>query len=472
MTSKAAIPWGWAVFSMLLLIYGVRLAPQGFNIYPLGISGVIIIIWLIYRKDQLIIDTKNGDRYRILGRRENLIRLSQFLEMMLDGLSLSDARAEMRVDSTLEPSLHDEFVSRMNNEMDLAKALATHTGIGGFRDMNNENLEVQSTEKNDFSFDATLFDLPNSTFSTHESNREMPETGIFGSAHRERSNVALASTNEELRNASNAFEAPNYNEETIISDGGIFGDLFGSIEEESTPTTSSYGRPSIQEDLELAQKTYAEVTSLNQDERHLPVPTRPMSSMQLIRQAQNQFAPTTSILPPPTSEAVREECRSSGLVADAKKNGIVEAELISKDSKDEIPNELKEYPSFSRMLRRPDHQSRLVIKQPTRNRSSTVINLLRSFNPQRASRRAMGLLRLRSDQDHQAQRSSLGIESALRNSGGEKRGDGYSAAMESIAATISEREPSNDTNFLKLEDMNPTKNSEDNSQYPGMRRLG
>ncbi|MEC9118856.1 MAG: hypothetical protein VX854_04910, partial [Candidatus Thermoplasmatota archaeon] len=403
----------------------------------------------------------------------NLIRLSQFLEMMLDGLSLSDARAETRVDSPLEPSLHDEFVSRMNNEMDLAKALATHTGIGGFRDMNNEDMEVQSFEKNDFSFDATLFDLPSSTLSTHESNRELPDPGIFGSAHRERSNVALASTNEELRNASNAFDAPNYNEESIISDGGIFGDLFGSIDEkESTPITSSYGRPSIQEDLELAQKTYAEVTSLNLEERHLPVPTRPMSSMQLIRQAQDQFAPTTSILPPPTSEAVREECRSAGLVADAKRNGIVEAELISKESKDEIPNELKEYPSFSRMLRRPDHQSRLVIKQPTRNRSSTVINLLRSFNPQRASRRAMGLLRLRSDQDHQAQRSSLGIETALRNSGGERRGDGYSAAMESIAATISEREVSNDTNFLKLEDMNPTKNSEDNSQYPGMRRLG
>ena len=85
-------------------------------------------------------------------------------------------------------------------------------GIGGFR---------IGFEKNDFSFDATLFDLPSSTLSTHESNREMPETGIFGSAHRERSNVALASTNEELRNASNAFDAPNYNEESIISDGGI-----------------------------------------------------------------------------------------------------------------------------------------------------------------------------------------------------------------------------------------------------------
>tara|TARA_B100001115_G_C15428575_1_gene201134 strand:- start:187 stop:441 length:255 start_codon:yes stop_codon:yes gene_type:complete len=84
----------------------------------------------------------------------------------------------------------------------------------------------------------------------------------------------------------------------------------------------------------------------------------------------------------------------------------------------------------------------------------------------------MGLLRLRSDQDHQAQRSSFGIETTSRNSGGEKRSDGYSAAMESITATISERETSNDTNFLKLEEMNPTKNSEDNSQYPGMRRIG
>lgn len=473
-TSKAAIPWGWAVFSMLLLIYGIRLAPPGFNIYPIAISIAIILIWLVFRKDQLIIDTKNGDRYRVLGRTENLIRLNQFLEMMLDGLSLSETRAEIRVNSTLEPSLHDEFVSRMNSEMDLAKALATHTGIGGFRENDNATSEVQTFEKNEFSFDATLFDLPNPTFSTQGSTEKMPETGIFGSAHRERSNVALASTNEEFRNASNAFDAPNYNEQSTISDGGIFGDLFGSIEEkESTPITSNYGRPSIQEDLELAQKTYAEVTSLNQqEERHLPVPTRPLSSMQLIRQAQDQFAPSSSILPPPTSEAVREECRSVGLVADAKKNEIIEAELISQDSKDEMPNELKEYPSFSRMLRRPDHQSRLVIKRPTRNRSSTVINLLRSFNPQRASRRAMGLLRLRSDQDHQAQRSSLAIEASSRNSGGEKRGDGYSAAMESITATISERDTSIDTNLLKLEDLNPTKNSEDNSQYPGMRRLG
>ena len=417
MTSKAAIPWGWAVFSMLLLVYGIRLAPQGFNIYPLGISGAIIIIWLVYRKDQLMIDTKNGDRYRILGRTENLIRLSQFLEMMMDGLSLSDARAEIRIDSTLEPSLHDEFVSRMNNEMDLAKALATHTGIGGFRDINNEVSEVQTFEKNEFSFDATLFDLPNSTFSTQQSNEKMPETGIFGLAHRERSNLALTGVNEEFRNASNAFDAPDYNEESAISDGGIFGDLFGSIEEkESTPIISNYGRPSIQEDLELAQKTYAEVTSLNnQEDRYLPVPKRPLSSMQLIRQAQDQFSPTSSILPPPTSEAVREECRSSGLVADAKKNEIVEAELINKD---ETQDELSDYPSFSRMLRRPAHQSRLVIKEPTGTRSSTVINLLRAFNPHRASRRAMGLLRLRSDQDHQAQRSSLGIETTSRNSGG------------------------------------------------------
>ena len=471
LTSKAAIPWGWAVFSILLLIYGIRLAPQGFNIYPIAVSGSIILIWLVYRKDQLIIDTKNGDRFRILGRTENLIRLNQFLEMMLDGLTLSETRATLRVDSRLEPSLHDEFMSRMNNEMDLAKALATHTGIGEFREMNNHSSENHKGEGNEFSFDSSLFDLPNPTFSMQDSTEKMPETGIFGLAHRERSNLALTGVNEEFRNASNAFDAPIHNEESSISEGGIFGDLFGSIEDkESTPITSNYGRPSIQQDLELAQKTYAEVTSLNnQEERYLPVPKRPLSSMELIRQAQDQFSPTSSILPPPTSEAVREECRSAGLVADAKKNEILEAELMNKD---ETQDELSDFPSFSRMLRRPAHQSRLVIKEPTGTRSSTVINLLRAFNPHRASRRAMGLLRLRSDQDHQAQRSSLAMETISRNSGGEMRGDGYSAAMESIAATISERDISNETNLLKLEDLNPTRNSEDNSQYPGMRRLG
>jgi len=99
------------------------------------------------------------------------------------------------------------------------------------------------------------------------------------------------------------------------------------------------------------------------------------------------------------------------------------------------------------------------------------MNLLRSFRPQNATRRAMGLLRLRSDQDYQAQRSAA-IGSMTRNHGKESNEDGYSAAMESIAATISQRDYVAPASNLKLDEMNPTKNSEDDSQYPGMRRLG
>ena len=43
MTSKPVIPWGWAVFSILLMIYGVRLAPQNLNLYPIAISGLIFL---------------------------------------------------------------------------------------------------------------------------------------------------------------------------------------------------------------------------------------------------------------------------------------------------------------------------------------------------------------------------------------------------------------------------------------------
>tara|TARA_Y100001968_G_C19178866_1_gene629354 strand:+ start:222 stop:416 length:195 start_codon:yes stop_codon:yes gene_type:complete len=64
------------------------------------------------------------------------------------------------------------------------------------------------------------------------------------------------------------------------------------------------------------------------------------------------------------------------------------------------------------------------------------------------------------------------MESIARNAGSQARGDGYTAAMESIAATISDHERNTGNNALKLEDLNPTKNSEDDSQYPGMRRLG
>jgi len=44
--------------------------------------------------------------------------------------------------------------------------------------------------------------------------------------------------------------------------------------------------------------------------------------------------------------------------------------------------------------------------------------------------------------------------------------------MESIAATISSRDIASAPNTLRLEELNPTRDSEDDSQYPGMRRLG
>jgi len=461
MTSQAGVPSGWVVMSIVLLFYGIRLAPPGSNIWAIAISGIVILSWLIYRREILSITTTNGDRHRIHGRKENLNRLREYLGMMLDGTSLSEVKAIIEISSSTKPSVHDEIISSMNNEMDLAKALATHAGIGGFRETDIENPVSQNIVTDEF------FNL----LATSKETPTMPETGIFGSAHRERANVALS--NSDYRDASNAFDAPSFEEQSVSSDEGIFGNLFDSVEEnEAPPLPLNYGRPSIQEDLELAQRTYAEVTSINREERQLPVPTRAPSSMQLIRQAQEQFEiPSSSVLPPPAYNAIREECQSSGLVSDAKKKEIVEAELISDEIKREIPSGLNEFPSLSRMLRRPDHQSRLVYKAPARSRSSTVMNLLRSFRPQHATRRAMSLLRLRSDQDYQAQRSSsLGLMS--RSPGGQSNRDGYSAAMESIAATISSRDIASPVDRLKLEELNPTKDSQDDSQYPGMRRLG
>ena len=75
------------------------------------------------------------------------------------------------------------------------------------------------------------------------------------------------------------------------------------------------------------------------------------------------------------------------------------------------------------------------------------------------------------DRDYQAQRSAA-IGSMTRNHGRDTNEDGYAVAMKSIAATISQRENVVPPSNLRLEEMNPTKNSEDDSQYPGMRRLG
>tara|TARA_B100000287_G_C19987923_1_gene525271 strand:- start:231 stop:482 length:252 start_codon:yes stop_codon:yes gene_type:complete len=83
----------------------------------------------------------------------------------------------------------------------------------------------------------------------------------------------------------------------------------------------------------------------------------------------------------------------------------------------------------------------------------------------------MSILRLRSDQEHQAQRVEH-LQDSIRSDGSENVvNDGVTKAMESINATLDQNQ-NNPPESITLAEMRATRPDGKESQYPGIRRFG
>ena len=201
---------------------------------------------------------------------------------------------------------------------------------------------------------------------------------------------------------------------------------------------------------------------------------RPMSSSEMIRRAQNEFGPYESAtLPAPSRDAVRDECRMDGLVASARRieiqeMDIIDAEVIENKTTDPL---LEESPMILRMLQGGEKKGRIIIRSKKPGPSRTILGLVPPFRQRAVRRRAMSILRLRSDQDHQAQRVEH-LQDSIRSEGAVRDvNDGVNKAMESINATLDQNQDA-PAESITLAEMRATRPDGKESQYPGLRRFG
>ncbi len=468
----APVPNGFAVLSALLLLYGLRIAPPSLMPYTTAGSVLTLGLWMLLRTDTIVIETAIGDRHRLQGNSESLKRLKRYLDLMMDGSTLELAQEELRIDRPTATPFTIDLDTQQSNEKNLADALAAHVNIGGFLNTDSD-FQTPLSDQPSISTPSFMSDWRDSLPSSEETSY-----GMFGEAQRNRAADALRTSQSEVKTASSAFEAPPASIDTDT--GGIFGSLFDEPATTSTPVPE-YSRPSIEDDLASARRSYDEFSmnapSQNTGLLPAPVPTpveRPLSSSQMIRRAQNEFGPFDSAaLPAPSTDAVRDECRTDGLVASARRIEIqdidvVDAEIIEDKTTDPL---LEERPMILRMLQGGEKKGRIVIRPRKPSPSRTILGLVPPFRQRAVRRRAMSILRLRSDQEHQAQRVEH-LQDSIRSEGSDHSvNDGVTRAMDSINATLDQNQIA-PPESITLAEMKPTRPDGKESQYPGLRRFG
>ena len=217
---------------------------------------------------------------------------------------------------------------------------------------------------------------------------------------------------------------------------------------------------------------------------------RVRSSSQMIKRAHEEFgAPSEpysgALLPPPTDEAVRQECRA-GVVRQAR----ARQELRSQGSSElaiQVAN-LEDYPALNKLA---STMSGTRATNSNRNSGasggwlsrllSPSISLHRRGSGKRASSeieterfQTSQHMRLRSDQDHQAELTSRIRAMRNTNIGTSTAKDKLDSIVRNLSGERNERaimiDGPNDS--LKFSQLKPTSSNDDTNPLPGLRRLG
>ncbi len=519
----ASVPRGFAVLSLLALIASIRVLVDPIRTVVIALSSLTLLLWLLARRPVLVIDTSEGDRHRMTADDRVLLKTRILISRIRDGMTLTESMVGLDelLDETGYPTirpLHEEAVAVAatlldNDGSDLDAALDRLHAAGGFSEVSGSGLSERRGV-----LDADV----------------LPRQGLFGDSHRARASRAMESERTEREHigdgiargathtthsgwpfddstdddpfSSSPFDGhSDERSDAPMSIGGevgsrsdsgfsmaMDGDLFGFGDSFASESTATQEATSFDDCWEPAP----EPTS------RLPVPvppTRPPSSMELIRRARERAEGNLG-LPPPTALAVREECLP-GLVEAARGPSILDAtpldamETTNSGESEIDEGPLADYPSLSRFVRTMPRNRRVGARRPSAfgrlaksvargvdsmtGRGRTEVDDYSSTYGDGAggTGRSSQFLWLRADQDHQAT-VAAGMGALARSSGGRDPRDAMSDIVRSVA--IGEREPpmalpppSESDGPGAFDAMRATKSgADDEGSIPGIRRLG
>ena len=478
------LPSGSILLGLIAIYLGITTIVAPISWLAVGTGASIILANVVSRYSILAIETGSGDRHLISGSESNLLKLCLIVDRVRHGSPIEEALLgleNLESEVPVFPSIRDatgqlgqqsrvslpEYFPPIDLAQERKEDLQAKTGFG-------------IEEKSDF------FSFPSvEDFSKPEEVRE-PE--IREASHAQESGSSTKQNAYER--AWGVTEAPNWyqeKEEPSISDNRIdtaFSDAAKGLDMfapgglfDSEASTESVGNDMGLFDFDRDVVAIEEVEKLQ-------------SSAQMIKRAHEEFgAPSEpysgALLPPPTDEAVREECRA-GVVRQAR----ARQELRSRRSSElgiQTTN-LEDYPALNKLA---STMSGTGTTKSIRRRGSSGGWLSRLLSPSSSlDGRVSGKrtsseieterfqtsqhMRLRSDQDHQAELTSRIRTMRNTNIGSSTAKDKLDSIVRNLSGERNENAVTIDgpNDSLKFSQLKPTSSRDDPNPLPGLRRLG
>ena len=478
------LPSGSILLGLIAIYLGITTIVAPISWLAVGTGASIILANVVSRYSILAIETGSGDRHLVSGSESNLLKLCLIVDRVRHGSPIEEALLgleNLESEVPVFPSIRDatgqlgqqsqvslpEYFPPMDLAQERKEDLQTETGFG-------------TDEKSDLFGFPTVVD-----FSEPEEDRERE---IREASHAQQSSSSTKQNAYER--AWGVTEAPNWyqeKEEPSISDNRIdtaFSDAAKGLDMfapgglfDSEASTESVGNDMGLFDFDRDVVAVQEVDKLQ-------------SSAQMIKRAHEEFgAPSEpysgALLPPPTDEAVRDECRA-GVVRQAR----ARQELRSRRSSElgiQTTN-LEDYPALNKLA---STMTGTGATKSIRRRGSSGGWLSRLLSPsssldgRESGKRASSEIeterfqtsqhmRLRSDQDHQAELTSRIRTMRNTNIGSSTAKDKLDSIVRNLSGERNENAVTIDgpNDSLKFSQLKPTSSRDDPNPLPGLRRLG
>ena len=478
------LPSGSILLGLIAIYLGITTIVAPISWLAVGTGASIILANLVSRYSILAIETGSGDRHLISGSESNLLKLCLIVDRVRHGSPIEEALLgleNLESEVPVFPSISDasgqlgqqsrvslpEYFPQMSLAQERKEDLQSETGFG-------------MDEKSD------SFGFPSiGGFS------EPGEVGEYEIREENNPHGPSSSTKQNAyERAWGVTEAPNWyqeKEEARVSDNRIdtaFSDAAKDLD---------MFAPGGLFDSEASTETVGNEMGLFDFDRDVVAVEevdKPQSSAQMIKRAHEEFgAPSEpysgALLPPPTDEAVREECRA-GVVRQAR----ARQELRSRRSNElgiQATN-LEDYPALNKLA---STMSGTGATKSIRRRGASGGWLSRLLSPSssldgRESRKRTSSeieterfqtsqhMRLRSDQDHQSELTSRIRTLRNTNIGSSTAKDKLDSIVRNLSGERNENrfmiDGPNDS--LKFSQLKPTSSRDDPNPLPGLRRLG
>ena len=484
--------------------------PLGYAVSILGASSAIS--YFLFKNPALVIETNIGDRHIIQSRlndQETLLRIQMIIQKVSNGQSVAEAKA----------SLEREF--RSTNTIMKPKRLLSAPNIEETKiDIDNQIQPLQDYNEPTVDYNRVhpeenipLFEtqvpIIDTNFNTHVNlNENRQEITERTSAYQQ----TWGRNEPSWYNEKKTENRTEFDTENMGSD--MFGfELGGMFDADPAPSSLTepvnYSPPPLQGSSYSAPEQYIDQRNKNNDSEisifgaystGTEIHERPISSAEMIKAANGlKRSPMNNyqngLLPAPTDEAVRIECKP-GLVKKARAQQSLRREAQINAALPE-PTDLGEFPGLLKIANSLGDGRLVLRKPPVRKRKLGILERIlvpRSRNymsgnlsyaseygdpdgievNEKSRFQTQQHLRLRSDQEHQADSAN----NRILNINNTKPSLSGRDAMDQVVNRVSRGEEHSPTvliaeeqPMLKFNQMRRTSNKDDSGHVRGIRRL-